>query len=108
MSGATPPGPSARTRALERGPRSDVYSASMSNDLPSARSCPRPELPLPAADLKVVQKPAQYLGGERGAVHKDEGTVTLRMCLAFPDTYEVGMSHIGMQILYDMLNRRPD
>ncbi|MCI5064858.1 TIGR03960 family B12-binding radical SAM protein [bacterium] len=56
-------------------------------------------------ELLSVEKPAQYLGGERGSVVKDEDTVKLRICLAFPDTYEVGMSHTGYQILYDLINR---
>ena len=56
-------------------------------------------------DLLNVQKPAQYLGGERGSIMKNEENVELRVCLAFPDTYEVGMSHTGYQILYDLINR---
>lgn len=59
------------------------------------------------SDLLNIQKPAQYLGGEIGSITKDESTVELRFCLAFPDTYEVGMSHIGFQILYDLINRDP-
>ncbi|RMG43744.1 MAG: TIGR03960 family B12-binding radical SAM protein [Candidatus Dadabacteria bacterium] len=59
-------------------------------------------------DLLRVQKPAQYIGGERGSVIKCEKDVSLRICLAFPDTYEVGMSHIGFQILYDLINRIPE
>lgn len=57
-------------------------------------------------ELLTVTKPGQYLGRERGSVVKDEDKIDLRVCLAFPDTYEVGMSHIGMQILYDLLNRQ--
>ncbi|MBX7138643.1 MAG: TIGR03960 family B12-binding radical SAM protein [Oligoflexia bacterium] len=56
-------------------------------------------------ELLAVQKPAQYLGGERGAILKDDSAIELHVCLAFPDTYEVGMSHIGFQILYDLINR---
>ncbi|HMO17450.1 MAG TPA: TIGR03960 family B12-binding radical SAM protein [Oligoflexia bacterium] len=56
-------------------------------------------------DYLSVQKPAQYLGGEKNSVIKDPSNVKLRMALAFPDTYEVGMSHLGIQILYDLINR---
>ena len=55
--------------------------------------------------LLNVTKPAQYLGGEKGSIVKNDSEVALRMCLAFPDTYEVGMSHTGYQILYDLINR---
>lgn len=54
------------------------------------------------SDLLKVEKPARYMGGEMGAVRK-EG-VDLRFVLAFPDVYEVGMSHLGLQILYGILN----
>ncbi len=58
-------------------------------------------------DLLVsVEKPSRYLGTEVNAVHKD-GQVEVRFVLAFPDTYEVGMSHLGIQILYALLNRLP-
>lgn len=57
------------------------------------------------AAIMTVQKPAQYLGGERGSILKSPADVKLRFCLAFPDTYEVGMSHVGYQILYDLINR---
>ena len=57
-------------------------------------------------DLLSLQKPAQYLGGETGSVHKDDSEVDLNICLAFPDTYEVGMSHTGYQILYDLINKK--
>ena len=55
-------------------------------------------------DLMGIQKPAQYLGGELNSVVKDEATVEVRLALAFPDTYEVGMSHTGIQILYQIVN----
>ncbi len=57
--------------------------------------------------LKDVQRPARYVGGEYGCVVKDPGSVDARMCLAFPDTYEIGMSHLGMKILYATVNRHP-
>ena len=61
-----------------------------------------------ASWITAVKKPAQYLGGESGEVRKDWGAVSARMCLAFPDLYEVGMSHLGYKILYGILNREPD
>jgi len=54
--------------------------------------------------LLKVQKPAQYLGGELNAVQKDPGGL-LRVALAFPDLYEIGMSYTGLQILYHLINR---
>lgn len=53
-------------------------------------------------DLLAVEKPARYMGGEMGSVRKDH--VDLRVALAFPDVYEVGMSHLGLRILYHVLN----
>src|SRR5689334_6061926 len=54
-----------------------------------------------------VQKPSQYLGGEPGEKPKPWSSVDCRMCLAFPDLYEVGMSHLGYKILYSLLNAHP-
>ena len=57
--------------------------------------------------LLQVEKPARYIGGEVNSVMKDpEGKVRIAMC--FPDVYEIGMSHLGIQILYDMFNQRED
>lgn len=53
-------------------------------------------------DLLAVEKPARYMGNEMGSIHKN--TADLRIALAFPDVYEVGMSHLGLRILYDVLN----
>ncbi|MGD8414236.1 MAG: TIGR03960 family B12-binding radical SAM protein [Candidatus Latescibacterota bacterium] len=58
--------------------------------------------------LPRVQKPGQYAGGERNAIVKDHASVDLTFALAFPDTYAVGMSHLGLKILYHMLNGRDD
>ncbi|RJQ32938.1 MAG: TIGR03960 family B12-binding radical SAM protein [Peptococcaceae bacterium] len=58
--------------------------------------------------LLEVQKPARYAGGEWNAVCKDWDGVKVRMAFAFPDVYEVGMSHLGLQILYGLVNSRPD
>src|SRR6185436_11831576 len=57
--------------------------------------------------LPLVEKPGRYLGNERGAVRKDPAQVRLRFALAFPEVYEIAQSHLGLQILYDVLNRRP-
>ncbi|MCI0409462.1 MAG: TIGR03960 family B12-binding radical SAM protein, partial [Acidobacteria bacterium] len=57
--------------------------------------------------LPRVQKPARYIGGEWNSVVKDLSTVDIRMALAFPDSYELGMSHLGLRILYSLLNSRP-
>ncbi|MEZ4359233.1 MAG: TIGR03960 family B12-binding radical SAM protein [Kofleriaceae bacterium] len=54
-----------------------------------------------------VAKPARYLGGEYLSVTKDPATVAARICLAFPDVYDIGMSHLGTKILYSGLNRDP-
>ena len=54
--------------------------------------------------LSLVSKPVRYLGLEINSVRKDPAEVRLRFCLAFPDVYEVGMSHLGIQILYHVLN----
>ncbi len=55
-----------------------------------------------------VHKPAQYLGGEQGQAHKEWDRAACRVCLAFPDLYEIGMSHLGYKILYDIVNKQPD
>ncbi len=55
--------------------------------------------------LLHVNRPARYLGGEAGSIKKDPNTVDIRFALAFPDTYEIGMSHIGSAILYHVLNQ---
>src|SRR6476620_6352714 len=56
-----------------------------------------------------VEKPARYLGGEYGAVKKawDGEEILARVCLAFPDVYDIGMSHLGFKILYKILNDDP-
>ncbi|MEA3466011.1 MAG: TIGR03960 family B12-binding radical SAM protein [Thermodesulfobacteriota bacterium] len=55
--------------------------------------------------LLHVNRPARYLGGEAGSIIKDPASVDVRFALAFPDTYEIGMSHIGSAILYHVLNQ---
>ena len=58
--------------------------------------------------LLSIEKPARYIGGEVNAVMKDKEQVAIRFAMCFPDVYEIGMSHLGIQILYDMFNRRDD
>ncbi len=58
--------------------------------------------------LMKVEKPARYIGNELNSVVKDKENVDIRFAMCFPDVYEIGMSHLGIQILYDMFNRRED
>ena len=58
--------------------------------------------------LSIVSKPVRYLGREIHSIRKDPAEVKLKFCLAFPDVYEVGMSHLGIQILYHILNTRKE
>ena len=58
--------------------------------------------------LERVEKPVRYMGGEFGSVMKDADEVDVRYAFLFPDTYEVGMSHLGMKILYHTINGRED
>ena len=58
--------------------------------------------------LALVQRPSRYLGTEINAVHKDPHSVKLRVALIFPDLYEIGMSHLGLGLLYQILNREPE
>ena len=58
--------------------------------------------------LPLVEKPSRYLGTETNAIKKDLNRVALRFALVFPDLYEIGTSHFGLQILYHILNRHPD
>ena len=55
--------------------------------------------------LLKIEKPARYIGGEVNSVMKDRDKVDIRFAMCFPDVYEIGMSHLGIQILYDMFNR---
>ena len=58
--------------------------------------------------LLEIEKPARYIGGEVNAVMKNVEDIDVRFAMCFPDVYEIGMSHLGIQILYDMFNRRED
>src|SRR6516164_3702765 len=57
--------------------------------------------------LPRVQTPAQYIGGELNSVVKDHAKVRGKLCLAFPDTYGLGTSHHGLQVLYSLMNADP-
>ena len=57
--------------------------------------------------LKTVSKPGRYTGGEFGQIIKDKSSVSVRFAFCFPDTYEIGMSNLGVRILYEALNRAP-
>ncbi len=58
--------------------------------------------------LPLVQKPARYIGGELNSALKDKNSVDIRYAFCFPDSYEIGMSHLGIKILYSVANDRPD
>ena len=58
--------------------------------------------------MHQIQKPGRYVGGEFNAIHKPWDAVATRVCLAFPDLYELGMSNFALEILYELLNRRED
>lgn len=58
--------------------------------------------------LQKVQKPARYIGGEVNSVVKDKSKIKFRYAFCFPDNYEIGMSHLGMKILYSLVNERED
>ena len=58
--------------------------------------------------LMNVQKPARYIGGEFNSVSKDPKSADVRFAFCFPDLYEIGMSYMGMQILYHILNKEED
>src|SRR5690349_690760 len=60
-----------------------------------------------ASFIHRVSKPSRYLGGEHGEVVKDPSSVDCSLCLAFPDVYDVGMSHLGFKILYSIVNGHP-
>ena len=53
--------------------------------------------------LLSIQQPARYIGGEVNTVMKDPAKADIRFAMCFPDVYEIGMSHLGMQILYDII-----
>jgi radical SAM family uncharacterized protein len=81
---------------------------------PSVDTQPPYRAPSPLAAAAVdrvlarVRKPGRYAGGEWNSVHKDWASVALKWCFAYPDLYEIGMSNLGLRILYEVLNDRPD
>ena len=58
--------------------------------------------------LMKIDKPARYIGNELNSVKKDKEQIAIRFAMCFPDVYEIGMSHLGIQILYDMFNKMED
>ena len=71
--------------------------------------CPPPLPPLAVERvLSRVRKPGRYAGGEWNSAQKDWASVALKWCFAYPDLYEIGMSNLGLRILYEVLNDRPD
>ena len=66
------------------------------------------KLALDDITLLSIDKSVRYIGNEVNSVMKDKNRVDIRFCMCFPDVYEIGMSHLGIQILYDMFNRRED
>ena len=66
------------------------------------------KLALPEEILLSIQQPARYIGGEVNMVKKDPSAVDVRFAMCFPDVYDIGMSHLGIQILYDMFNKYED
>ena len=58
--------------------------------------------------LMTIDKPARYIGNEINSVVKDKSKIDVRFAMCFPDVYEIGMSHLGLQILYDMFNKFDD
>lgn len=58
--------------------------------------------------LLTIDKPARYIGGEKNSVMKDKTDIAVRFVMCFPDLYEIGMSHLGIQILYGMFNSYED
>ena len=67
-----------------------------------------PYLALKDEILLQVEKPVRYIGNEVNMIVKDPEAVDIRFAMCFPDVYEIGMSHLGMKIIYDMMNRRED
>ena len=66
------------------------------------------QLALPEEVLMSVDKPERYIGNEINAVYKDKSKIDVRFAMCFPDVYEIGMSHLGIAILYDMFNKFED
>ncbi len=77
--------------------------------VPGPHHAPPPVSPLAVERvLRHVRKPGRYAGGEWNSAVKDWASIPLKWCLAYPDLYEIGMSNLGLRILYEVLNDRPD
>ena len=63
------------------------------------------QVKIPDSLLLSVQKPARYIGGEVNTIHKDLSQIDTHFCFCFPDVYDVGMCHMGLQILYHDINQ---
>jgi len=101
---------------MTTGPRGELppATAPVSRPLPTPKWCGPfydPE-PLPGSTVermvRSVRKPGRYVGGEWNSVRKEWGATALKWCFAYPDLYEIGMSNLGLRILYEVLNDRPD
>ena len=89
----------------------EALSGPLDRARPDRRSFHAPApVPAPAIEriLGRVRKPGRYAGGEWNSVQKDWAAVALKWCLAYPDLYEIGMSNLGLRILYEVLNDTPD
>src|SRR5436190_1499359 len=92
-----------------RRPKSTGPSSPSCSRVTSSATSARAAMRHPYAEfLSKVEKPSRYVGGEYQQVRKDPAAVAARICLVFPDAYEIGMSHLGTKILYGVLNRAPD
>ena len=86
----------------------DIKTPGLSCDLHDNPDIKERELALSHKILMSVEKPARYIGGESGSVIKDKEKVSVRFAFCFPDSYDIGMSHLGMKILYSLTNQRED
>jgi len=106
-----PPGPACAYR-LQLGYNSKVYKPDPGGGslVPCEFSAKNtlPGLPVPEEILSRVARPARYLNAEPNAVHKDHAGVAVKFALAYPDVYDVGMSNLGLRLLYHVLNARDD
>src|SRR5436190_12512286 len=92
-----------------RRPKSTGPSSPSCSRVTSSATSARAAMRHPYAEfLSKVEKPSRYVGGEYQQVRKDPAAVAARICLVFPDAYEIGMSHLGTKILYGVLNRADD
>ncbi len=94
-------------RQISGPPFSILYSLPHSGIIPPMLSPQQIESRLERILLKV-QKPGRYVGGEWNSVLKDWEATPIKVALAFPDIYDIGISNLGLQILYDLVNQRPD